>query len=269
MRFAKARPLSSASATWDAAIHGLILVGSSIASFAVRRPSQAAAAGPTRPPASDLSKTSIAVALLSGLLPATCLQIWRKLRRRRNRRHVRHPLIEDLISEAAAASAQPLLVGQPAAAFRTVLEEALCTPNHIFGQHLVSAHTPPSNRAAALLACRVEALRRVKAAAAATPQLPAIGADSFHGSCHGAADAVACASNNESSPDPSICKICWDRQCDALLAPCGHLAACLECLAHVQRASTEGRGALPGQSPPSLRCPLCIVPAQDVLRVFA
>ena len=50
-----------------------------------------------------------------------------------------------------------------------------------------------------------------------------------------------------------------------LIPPCGHVAACLECLSHMIKAGVEGGNRA---TPLSLRCPICVAPIHDVVRAF-
>lgn len=278
----------------DAAFHGLIVACSSCVAFLTQGSASGRHLRHSSLPAGSspgLTKRQQIVALLSGLIPAVCLHTWRAAaaHRRRNRllRRLQEPLavVDTLLAEASASSAQPLY--GPAAAFlKDAISESLST-THPLAVHLRPGAPPPS-RAAALLACRVEALCRVKAAAAmptpamppATPQLMAAEAETTHwfspvtpcssaGSCSSATAACGPAPFD----DNAACKVCFERPCDALLAPCGHLAACLECLAHMQRTNAETRAGGEQRAylapPPMLRCPLCVAPVADVLRAFA
>lgn len=276
-------------------------------------------------PVPGLTAAQQAAALLTGLIPVAALHTWRALRRRRRRQmQVRRvaaricpppspqPLhsgitADVLLTAAAFSSAQPLVEGAPAAALRDVFDEVLRAPGtHPLAKHLLMDSAPDHARAAAMLACRVEALRRVQAAATADAHAggslrlrPYPEHSASHRSCGpvAAADAAAdtaadtaadaaadlstfarlaedAAAGPTGSGDASVCKVCWDRPCDALLAPCGHFVACLECLAHMQRTSSTdrvtprgGAGAL-SFAVPALRCPVCVCAVSDVLRTY-
>ena len=262
------------------------------------------------------------LALLPIFLPALCLRGARTLRRlriaatQRDQPH-RHPaaaarrpvpfyrhadLVEDLLAEAHASTAQPLVAGPAALALRRCIEDASTAPHPLAPYLRPTARAPA--RAAALLVCRIEALRiaqrrrrqqlRWAAAAADEEEEEAAARGQARSLTKSSSDASSSSSSSSSSSadldsafgvcqrgdggggggsSSIVCKICMDEAVDVLIAPCGHLAACLNCLGHMVRVRAPAlhhshRGGA-ADLPPTLRCPICVTPATDVLRTFA
>ena len=303
-------PTVAASRAADAIAHAIVVGASSLGALLARAAIPGSPATPPGPPAASAGFLGAVrssplllqlAAMLPALLPAACVHGWRAFTRRRRLR-LQQPrriaILDDLLAEAAAASAQPL-EGAARAALRECLEEALQRGGaHPLGPYALRPSAPPATRAAALLACRVEAMRRTVSRPAVPPaptepppnnepselvaSCTACGTrpfslgDSAAGSAAGSASVLSSAGSSLSHLPPPcaddaagagavVCKICWDRPCDALLAPCGHVAACLECLSHMIKAGVEGGNRA---TPLSLRCPICVAPVHDVVRAF-
>ena len=68
----------------------------------------------------------------------------------------------------------------------------------------------------------------------------------------------------ESEARANTCKVCLEAPCGVALVPCGHLAACLSCLSRMSWHTLEGEHALM-----PLRCPVCVTPIVDVLKIYS
>ena len=60
----------------------------------------------------------------------------------------------------------------------------------------------------------------------------------------------------DSDPDSKMCKICYEKERNCVLVPCGHLGLCFECA-----KGEKDRGA-------RFLCPFCRKPVLDVVKVF-
>lgn len=248
----------------EAMAHAVIVgVSGSLALRFGARASPIPSAVATRPNHGTMHTAS---ALLFGLLPAALMHGHRMIRRRtRTARRLasRARVVERYLADAAAATAQPLS-GSALGALRGRIEAALAAPRSTLALDLCG---PPVARAAALLKCRVEALAAASATAAATATDASehCRLSGTHGS-NAEREAESRTTTTTTTAD-TTCKVCWDRPCDALLAPCGHLTACCQCLAQMlrTRAAEEREGSV---RPSELRCPLCVAPVTDVLRVY-
>ena len=179
------------------------------------------------------------------LLPLAVRDAWRHIRRRRRRAQADVTRnVERLVAEAAALSAQPL-TGALLEAFREKIAEALRAQVVPPG---LRPNAPSAHRAVELLRLRVEAFRQ-HAAAARPP-------------ANGAPPSSSAADEEAAAADSVVCKVCWDRPTDAMLVPCGHLAACTECL---NKMLNDQGHVLLGHA---LRCPLCNGPVADVLKAY-
>ena len=248
-RAASFRPLA------DRLAHAVIVTSSSLAALLAGYPSPATLAPGADSSGAPLGPLPQLIAFVSALLPAACLHGWRALMRHQRRlaQQQQPPprrLIDDLIAEADSATSQPL-TGAAGEALRACILEALARDrNHPHGPLALRPVAAPEVRAAALLACRVEAMRR-------TVAVPPSGVASCTDQAATAASST-CATT-------AVCKICWDQPCNALLAPCGHVASCLQCLGHMVRTGVDGQLRPPAEW---LRCPICVAPVSDVVRAY-
>ena len=238
-------------------------------------------------PAYQFGKWARLVALSMGLLPVvvwhgerTLRRYWQN-RRRRSEIMIRTQHADHLMAQAAAVTAQPLAIGSTAAdALRAIIDAGLCWSSTTVLQHRLfeglRPNAPHSLRMLALLACRIEALHRSVsgggvAGGTASPSSSTCAIVRHPDRASSAALAptttTAQEGNCEEAPSASdfaTCRVCLDAPVDAVLAPCGHLAACLGCLQRMTQVIDLSRA-----SSARLRCPVCVTPVSDVLRAFA
>lgn len=238
-------------------------------------------------PAYQFGKWARLVALSMGLLPVVvwhgerALRRYWQNRRRRSEIMIRTQHADHLMAQAAAVTAQPLASGTTAAdALRAIIDAGLSgsrttvLPHRLFEG--LRPNAPHSLRMLALLACRIEALHRSVsgggvAGGTASPSSStcAIVRNPDRASSAALAPTTTTAQEGKREEAPSAsdfttCRVCLDAPVDAVLAPCGHLAACLGCLHRMTQVIDTGSQGSRAQ----LRCPVCVTPVSDVLRAF-
>ena len=237
-------------------------------------------------PAYQFGKWARLVALSMGLLPVVvwhgerALRRYWQNRRRRSEIMIRTQHADHLMAQAAAVTAQPLAIGSTAAdALRAIIDAGVTGSTTVLQHRLLEGlrpNAPHSLRMLALLACRIEALHRSVsgggvAGGTASPSSSTCAIVRHPDRASSAALAptttTAQEGNSEEAPSASdfaTCRVCLDAPVDAVLAPCGHLAACLGCLQRMTQVIDLSRA-----SSAQLRCPVCVTPVSDVLRAFA
>jgi len=265
----------------DVGLHGSILIASS--ELARRSRSNVAAVLPRAVPRRITAEqaTSYLCALSLALLPPSLFYGGREALRRMGRqtrtaRAVLQARAEALVAEANHATAQPLELGTRAGAamaraIEAGLEGTSTLPPRIVGS---LKHGTPSQRSSALLACRIEALHLSAGGGAAAASEEALSAScaSVSAGC-GSGESIASSSSapkdEEEADAQHACKVCLAGEVDAVVAPCGHLAACLGCLHRmVQMENHWSVIRSPEEHRLTIRCPVCVAPVNDVLRAF-